>query len=259
MSAEHKRPLFAFVVVTILCAVMLGHAIRSDALGGLLGSIADRPVASAPDRVVLPPRVDAPATPAPVGHGPATSTTEDVPAPVSTGATTTRPDRAATRHAAAIGDATGTGQAIDPVVTPQATTVPTTTTVPATTTAPATPTTVSTPTGPVETVSTGPGPEQVSDKAARDAQKAADKAARDAQKAADEAARDAQQAATEAVLEARQTAKDAEKAVKDAEKAAKGHGKGHDDQAPVTTPVVPGAVASEVPVETGPGSSSTKD
>ncbi|GAB2881762.1 hypothetical protein [Nocardioides pacificus] len=32
MSAEHKRPLFAFVLVTLACMLVMGHAIRSDAL-----------------------------------------------------------------------------------------------------------------------------------------------------------------------------------------------------------------------------------
>ncbi len=56
MSAEHKRPLFAFVMVSILCAVMLGHAIRSDALGGLFAPSSDRVAAQAPAPVAPEPR-----------------------------------------------------------------------------------------------------------------------------------------------------------------------------------------------------------
>jgi hypothetical protein len=36
VSAEHKRPLYAFVVLTLLCGVLLGKAMRTDALPGLL-------------------------------------------------------------------------------------------------------------------------------------------------------------------------------------------------------------------------------
>ncbi|WP_205304809.1 hypothetical protein, partial [Nocardioides sp. 616] len=36
MSAEHKRPLLAFVVVSLLCALSLGHALRSEAVVGML-------------------------------------------------------------------------------------------------------------------------------------------------------------------------------------------------------------------------------
>lgn len=53
VSAEHKRPLFAFVMVTILCAVMLGHAIRSDALGELLPGWSTQVTAQAPRPVTL--------------------------------------------------------------------------------------------------------------------------------------------------------------------------------------------------------------
>ncbi len=38
MHAEHKGPLFAFVVVAILCGVLLGQASRGDADGGLVVS-----------------------------------------------------------------------------------------------------------------------------------------------------------------------------------------------------------------------------
>ena len=275
MSAEHKRPLFAFVMVTILCAVMLGHAIRSDALVGLLGSLADRPVASAPVRAVLDPRADPATVRVPSGHGPATltSTPESTLAAGSTDTDTTRPSRPTTGSTAvAIGTATGKAKPVVPVATTQDPTV-------AVTPTPVTATTVTDPvetvTDPVETLTTAPGADDAAqkagqDKAARDAQKAADKAARDAQKAADKAARDAQQAADDAVLEARQAVKDGEKAAreaekaaakaaKDAEKAAKGHGNGHGHQDPaVTTPVPDGTVTPEAPVEAGPGSSTKK-
>lgn len=49
LSREHKRPLFAFVAVSVLCVLMLGHAIRSDAVLGLLlpspATVAAAPVA----------------------------------------------------------------------------------------------------------------------------------------------------------------------------------------------------------------------
>lgn len=58
LSREHKRPLFAFVAVSVLCVLMLGHAIRSDAVLGLLlpspGTVAAAPVVdtAAPARTV---------------------------------------------------------------------------------------------------------------------------------------------------------------------------------------------------------------
>lgn len=30
MSADHKRPLFAFVVLALLCALFVAHAVSSD-------------------------------------------------------------------------------------------------------------------------------------------------------------------------------------------------------------------------------------
>ena len=39
MSAEHKRPLYAFVLVTALSVLLVGHALRSDALVGILSGI----------------------------------------------------------------------------------------------------------------------------------------------------------------------------------------------------------------------------
>lgn len=40
LSAEHKRPLYAFVVVAILCGLVLGHTMRTDALPLFLGRMA---------------------------------------------------------------------------------------------------------------------------------------------------------------------------------------------------------------------------
>ena len=50
MSAEHRRPLLAFVVVAMLCAFSLVHALRSDAVVGFFRTL---PSLSAPgaDRV----------------------------------------------------------------------------------------------------------------------------------------------------------------------------------------------------------------
>ncbi len=39
MSAEHKRPLVAFITVALLCGLFMGHAIRSEALGGVLRAL----------------------------------------------------------------------------------------------------------------------------------------------------------------------------------------------------------------------------
>lgn len=39
LSAEHKRPLYAFVVVAILCGIVVGHTLRTDAVSGLLGPL----------------------------------------------------------------------------------------------------------------------------------------------------------------------------------------------------------------------------
>lgn len=36
MSSEHKRPLYAFVVVALLCALFVGNGLRSEALTGIL-------------------------------------------------------------------------------------------------------------------------------------------------------------------------------------------------------------------------------
>lgn len=44
MSSEHKRPLYAFAVVALLCAFFVGSGLRSDAMSGLL-RVADIPAA----------------------------------------------------------------------------------------------------------------------------------------------------------------------------------------------------------------------
>ena len=33
MSTQHRRPMLAFLTVAVLCIVLLGHAVRSDAFG----------------------------------------------------------------------------------------------------------------------------------------------------------------------------------------------------------------------------------
>ncbi|WP_114422821.1 hypothetical protein [Nocardioides houyundeii] len=64
MSAQHKRPLLAFVVVGLLCALSLGHAIRSEAVVGLFR--AALPALSQPDAPLQrdPARVSAKVEPA---------------------------------------------------------------------------------------------------------------------------------------------------------------------------------------------------
>ena len=45
MSVEHKRPLYAFAVLVVVCGLFLGHALRSDALAGVFRAVV---VAAAP-------------------------------------------------------------------------------------------------------------------------------------------------------------------------------------------------------------------
>ncbi len=60
MSDQHRRPLLAFLLVLLVCVILLGHAVRSEALLGLLTSADREPLGSeqvrlsalAPDRVV---------------------------------------------------------------------------------------------------------------------------------------------------------------------------------------------------------------
>lgn len=39
MSSEHKRPLYAFAIVALICALFVGSGLRSDALTGLLQTV----------------------------------------------------------------------------------------------------------------------------------------------------------------------------------------------------------------------------
>jgi len=50
MSADHKRPLYAFTVVALLCALFVGNALRSEAMVSMLRAV-ETTVASAPDVV----------------------------------------------------------------------------------------------------------------------------------------------------------------------------------------------------------------
>ncbi len=72
MSAQHKRPLLAFLLVVVLCIILLGQAVRSEALLGLLISADREPFgpeqirlsAEVRDRVVADaPRVRSPRAP----------------------------------------------------------------------------------------------------------------------------------------------------------------------------------------------------
>lgn len=64
MSSEHKRPLYAFALVALLCAFFVGSGLRSDAIGGLSRIVAipaelhlvvpTKPAPQAPDEVVAP-------------------------------------------------------------------------------------------------------------------------------------------------------------------------------------------------------------
>ncbi len=75
MSVEHRRPLYAFAVLVIVCGLFLGHAVRSDALDGVLRAATPSAPADGsaqPDRVVIAEpqpapdaaaHVDPPATP----------------------------------------------------------------------------------------------------------------------------------------------------------------------------------------------------
>ena len=73
MSDQHRRPLLAFLVVVVLCIILLGQAVRSEALLGLVISADRVPFgpeqvrlsAEARDRVVTDaPRVRSPRAPA---------------------------------------------------------------------------------------------------------------------------------------------------------------------------------------------------
>lgn len=85
MSDNHKRPLFAFVVVAIACGLIIANGVRTEALVGLLRAGAQHVVAGvpfvpdAPHRTTVPARAAA-AEPAPV-VSPAAPTTVRVLAP----------------------------------------------------------------------------------------------------------------------------------------------------------------------------------
>ncbi|QCX26920.1 hypothetical protein [Nocardioides jishulii] len=57
MSSDHKRPLYAFAVVALLCALFVGNGLRSDAFVGML-QVVESPRMALPH---LAPREDAPA------------------------------------------------------------------------------------------------------------------------------------------------------------------------------------------------------
>ena len=46
MSDQHRRPLLAFLLVLVVCVILLGHAVRSEALLGLLTSADREPLGS---------------------------------------------------------------------------------------------------------------------------------------------------------------------------------------------------------------------
>lgn len=46
MSDQHRRPLLAFLLVLLVCVILLGHAVRSEALLGLLTSADREPLGS---------------------------------------------------------------------------------------------------------------------------------------------------------------------------------------------------------------------
>lgn len=46
MSAEHKRPFFAFVVVALICGLVVGNALRSEAFRSVLRTAASNVVSS---------------------------------------------------------------------------------------------------------------------------------------------------------------------------------------------------------------------
>jgi hypothetical protein len=126
MKAEHRRPLIAFLLVTIACFGVMAHAIRTDALGGLGRLDPSRIVAGA---MLVPKAPDAPAeAPLPVTSTPSEHTPSSTPS-----STATRPPRAEhVRH-----DAGGHAAATQVVADgPQAPQPPASTPVPSTPGAP---------------------------------------------------------------------------------------------------------------------------
>ncbi|NYD42572.1 hypothetical protein [Nocardioides panaciterrulae] len=78
MSADHKRPLYAFVLVAIICALIIANALRSQAVVGVLQADVARvlPGVELQHRVPAEPpllAVPAPAPPAPASPAPAAS------------------------------------------------------------------------------------------------------------------------------------------------------------------------------------------
>jgi DNA polymerase-3 subunit gamma/tau len=54
VSAEHKRPLFAFAAVMVVCVMIVAHAVHSQALDGFLRPIAPAVVAAGPHLIPAP-------------------------------------------------------------------------------------------------------------------------------------------------------------------------------------------------------------
>lgn len=224
MSVEHKRPLYAFVVVAIVCGLFLGHALRSEALTGVLRDVvaatAVAPHSKAPlldrDR---PPSLAAPETVADEPSTPRATRTghaeKDASRPIDRDADR-RPgvrDRNDRR--------TGSEPTDDDVTVDPAVGLPT-----GTDDATVTDTAASVTDEAGRRAAARAAREAA--KATRTADRAAARAAKDAEKAAARAAKDAERAATRAAKDAEraaaQAAKDAERAAtwaaKDAETAA---------------------------------------
>lgn len=263
MSAEHKRPLYAFVMVSVLCAVMLGHAIRSDALVGLWARTAERVAAQAPAPVAPERRVDTPTGASPSDRDPVAlaATPEESPTTAPRAVRTTRPhgprDVADLEQGTTPGISAPSAQvsAVDvedaTVVEPTTTsTTPTTATTATTTTTTAVVTTAAEAAGTPDEKAAEKAQDAVdraATKAVKAADRAADKAARDAAKAAEQIAADvvvaARQATKAAEHAARAEARATERAARDAAKAGR-----HDESFTTTTTAV-------VPAGTDPGPS----
>lgn len=266
MSAEHKRPLYAFVMVSVLCAVMLGHAIRSDALVGLWARTAERVAAQAPAPVAPERRVDTPTGASPSDRDPVAlvATPEESPTAAPRAVRTTRPH--GPRDAADLEPGTTPGTSapstqVSAVDVEDATVVePTTTSTTTTATTATTTTTTAVVTTAAEAV--GTPDEKAAEKAQDAVDRAATKAVKAADRAADKAARDAakaaEQIAADAVVAARQATKAAEHAARAearaTERAARGAAKaaakaGRNDESLTTT------TTAVVPAGTDPGPS----
>ncbi|WP_426243875.1 hypothetical protein [Nocardioides sp. LHG3406-4] len=64
MSVEHKRPLYAFAVLAIVCGIFLGHALRSDALVGVFQTVVAAAPAAPASRLIEEPALALSAPPA---------------------------------------------------------------------------------------------------------------------------------------------------------------------------------------------------